>query len=81
MTLPYNTEAPYQVAVASSAAAPTQLASFSPSPVSCVYLVTQARLTPRSHRLYPARLPCPWDFSGKNTEVGCHALLQGIFPT
>jgi len=21
------------------------------------------------------------DFSGKNTGVGCHALLQGIFPT
>ena len=20
-------------------------------------------------------------FSGKNTQVGCHALLQGIFPT
>ena len=29
----------------------------------------------------PARLLCPWDFSGKNTRVGCHALLQGIFPT
>ena len=24
---------------------------------------------------------CPWDFSGKNTEVGCHFLLQGIFLT
>ena len=23
----------------------------------------------------------PWDFSGKNTEVGCYFLLQGIFPT
>ena len=23
---------------------------------------------------------CPWDSSGKNTEVGCHALCQGIFP-
>ena len=22
-----------------------------------------------------------WDFPGKNTEVGCHFLLQGIFPT
>ena len=22
-----------------------------------------------------------WDSPGKNTEVGCHALLQGIFPT
>ena len=24
---------------------------------------------------------CPWDSPGKNTAVGCHALLQGIFPT
>ena len=27
-----------------------------------------------------ARL-CPWDFPGKNTGVGCHFLLKGIFPT
>ena len=26
-------------------------------------------------------LLCPWDSPGKNTRVGCHALLQGIFPT
>ena len=24
---------------------------------------------------------CPWDSPGKNAEVGCHALLQGIFLT
>ena len=24
---------------------------------------------------------CPWDSLGKNTGVGCHMLLQGIFPT
>ena len=24
---------------------------------------------------------CPWDFSGKNTGVGGHFILQGIFPT
>ena len=29
----------------------------------------------------PARLLCPWDFSGKNTEVSCRFLLQEIFPT
>ena len=23
---------------------------------------------------------CPWDYLGKNTGVGCHFLLQGIFP-
>ena len=31
--------------------------------------------------LYPTRLLCPWDSPGKNTGLGCHALLQGIFPT
>ena len=30
------------------------------------------------HELWPARLLYPWDFPGKNTEVGCHFLLQGI---
>ena len=25
--------------------------------------------------------PCPWDFQGKYTRVGCHFLLQGMFPT
>ena len=33
------------------------------------------------HGLWPARLFRPWDSPGKNTGVGCHALLQGIFPT
>ena len=29
--------------------------------------------------LQPVRLLCPWDFSGKNTGVGCQFLLQAIF--
>ena len=29
----------------------------------------------------PTRLLCPWDFPGKNTGMGCHFLLQRIFPT
>ena len=33
------------------------------------------------HGLQPTRLFRPWDFPGKNTGVGCHFLLQGIFPT
>ena len=33
------------------------------------------------HGLQPISLLSPWDFPGKNTGVGCHALLQGIFPT
>ena len=27
------------------------------------------------------RLLRPWDFLGKSTGVGCHFVLQGIFPT
>ena len=30
------------------------------------------------HELQSARLLCPWDFPGKNTGVGCHALLQRV---
>ena len=33
------------------------------------------------HGLWPTRLLCPSDFSGKDNGVGCHFLLQGIFPT
>jgi len=29
----------------------------------------------------PARLFCYWDFTDKNTGVGCHFLFQGILPT
>ena len=30
--------------------------------------------------LQPTRLLCPWDSPGKNTGLGCHALLQGNLP-
>ena len=33
------------------------------------------------HGMGPDRLLCPWNFPGKNTKVGCHFLLQGIFLT
>ena len=32
------------------------------------------------HRLQPASPLCPWHSPGKITRVGCHFLLQGIFP-
>ena len=35
----------------------------------------------RLHGLQPTRLLHPWDFPGRNTGAGCHALLQGISPT
>ena len=34
---------------------------------------------PTGHNL--PRLLCPWNFPSRNTGVGCHFLLQGIFPT
>ena len=34
-----------------------------------------------SHGLWSASLLCPRNFLGKNIGVGCHFLLQGIFPT
>ena len=33
------------------------------------------------HGLQPIRFLYRWNFPGKNTEVGCHFLLQRIFPT
>ena len=33
----------------------------------------------QSYGLQPIRLLCPWDFPNKNTEVGHHFFLQGIF--
>ena len=35
----------------------------------------------QAHELQPARLLYSWDSPGKNTGVGCHALLHWIFPT
>ena len=44
-----------------------------------VVLVVSDSLRP--HGLQPTRILCQWDYPGKNTGVGCHALHQGIFPT
>ena len=47
-----------------------------------VVLVTKLCLTLlRPHGLEPARFLCPRYFPDKNTRVGCHFLLQGIFQT
>ena len=45
----------------------------------CAQSLSQLFVTPWT--VLPARLLCPWNFLGKSTRVGCHALLQGIFPT
>ena len=39
----------------------------------------QSSVLSDSLQLEPARLLCPWNFPGKNTGMGCHFLLQGIF--
>ena len=48
-------------------------------------LITACVLSHFNHvRLFgpkPARLLYPWDSPGKNTGLGCHVLLQGVFPT
>jgi len=44
-------------------------------------LVTQLCLTLCDPMDCSPQLLCPWDFPGKNTEVSCHSLLQGIVPT
>ena len=49
--------------------------------VSACILSLQSCPTLRPLGLWPARLLCPWDSSGKNTGVGCRFLLQGIFQT
>ena len=46
-----------------------------------VTLVSDSLLPRGRHGLKPLRLLCPWDSPGKNSGVGCHFLLQGIFLT
>ena len=43
------------------------------------HLVESDSLQP--HRLKPARVLHPWNSPGKKPGVGCHSLLQRIFPT
>ena len=43
--------------------------------------LVQMSATPWTEALQePSRLLCPWNSPGKNTGVGCYALLQRIFP-
>ena len=53
--------------------------TWGPSQISISRSVVSDSLRP--HGLQPTRLLCPWDFPGKDIGVGCHFLLQGIFPT
>ena len=43
--------------------------------------LSHARLFAISWIVACTKLLHPWDFQGKSIRVGCHLLLQGIFPT
>ena len=53
------------------------------SKLRCAYMIScfnHVRLFKTPWTVVP-RLLCQWDSPGKNTGVGCHVLLQGIFLT
>ena len=47
----------------------------------CVQLLQSCQTLCSPMDCSPPVLLCPWDSPGKNTGVGCHSLLQGIFLT
>ena len=47
----------------------------------CVHMYSVVSASLRLHGLQPTGLLCPWNFPGKDAEVGCHFLPQGVFPT
>ena len=47
----------------------------------CVFRCSVMSDSLQPHGRPPTRLLCPWNSPGNNTGVGCHFLLQGIFPT
>ena len=51
------------------------------SNILCVFSYSVTSSSLRHFELEHARLLHPWDFSGRNTGMGCHFLLQGIFLT
>ena len=49
----------------------------------CMHVCSAASIMSDSlhhYGLQLAKLLCTWDSPGKNIRVGCHVLLQGIFP-
>ena len=55
---------------------------FSPRLLKVKVLVSQlCPLFATPWTVWPTRLLCSWNSPGKNTVVGSHSLLQGIFPT
>ena len=65
-----------------SKASVLQSSAFFTVQLSLLVLVLVAQSCPAlCNPMEPVRLLCPWDSPGTNIGVGCHCLLQGIFPT
>ena len=47
----------------------------------CVYVCVLSHVQLFATPWAIAWLPCPGNFVGKNTGVGCHFLFQAVFPT
>ena len=62
----------------------SSLLSLDPRPNSLVWLVLRCAQSGPTLCIPSAGAHsalCPWGSQGRNTEVGCHFFLQGIFPT
>ena len=46
-----------------------------------IFIVSESVSCSAMSNSLPTMLLCPWNSPGWNTGVGCHFLLQGIFPT
>ena len=61
---------------------PHFLAGEGAAPETSVHVCSIVSLCGRMDCSLPVHgLLCPWDSPGKNSVVGCHLILQGIFPT
>ena len=60
----------------------TMLFTLASPQIKCMHASHSVRSTSLlPHELQPTRFLCQWNFPGKNTVVGCHFLLQGIYPS
>ena len=60
---------------------PSQSEDIFPAEPTCMFYLSVMSDSFRSHGLQYTKLLCPWDSPGKYTGVGCHFLLQEIFPS
>ena len=68
-----------KVLLKACASKPEDHTVFSNSPCYCC-LVAKLYVSFVTSRTIAGQAPLSWDFPGRITGVGCHFLLQGIFP-